>query len=134
MVKLFIIKNKTANVYNKYSYITDRVVKKGSTIGIYIYSVHTNPDIWGPDADKFNPDNFLPDNVATRHPYSFIPFSAGPRNCIGYRYATIVIKVALSKVLRQYRFKTDLKLNDLTYEMGVTAKLNQKHMIMIEKR
>lgn len=52
----------------------------------------TNPilkqrkDIWGDDVDEFNPEHFLPEKVSQRHPYSFLPFSGGSRNCIGKFY------------------------------------------------
>jgi len=57
-------------------------VPKGTTTLIVPWSMHMNKNIY-PDPDTFDPDRFLPENSVNRHPFAFIPFSAGSRNCIG---------------------------------------------------
>jgi len=73
--------------------IGDVLVPKGSTVVVNIYNLHRNPEYW-PEPLKFDPERFA-EGKTLKHPFSYVPFSAGPRNCIGQRFA-ILEAVALS--------------------------------------
>lgn len=57
-------------------------VPKNSTVVIPQFFIHRDSKYYD-NPDTFNPDNFLPEKCAQRHFYSFVPFSAGPRSCVG---------------------------------------------------
>lgn len=58
------------------------LIPAGSIATVVIGGIHRNKKYYK-NPDKFDPDRFLPENMANRHPYSYVPFSAGSRNCIG---------------------------------------------------
>lgn len=110
------------------------IVPKGTIIGQIFYRLHRWKDIWGPDAEYFNPDHFLPEVAAKRHPLSFTPFGYGQRACIGQTQAIINVKLQLVHILSKFKFSTDLKMEDLTYKFTLSMNLNQKHMVRVHKR
>ncbi|KHJ42753.1 unspecific monooxygenase [Trichuris suis] len=85
-------------------------IEKGMHILADVWSIHYNKDIWGPDADEFVPERFAEDQLHSLHPLAWIPFGAGPRRCIGERFALLEMKLTLARLLRKYR----IFLNDRT--------------------
>ena len=78
-------------------------ITKGMEVQIPIYALHHDPDAWE-DPEKFDPERFRGPAKDTHHAFQFLPFGAGPRNCIGRRFAMMEIKVALVKILMKYKF------------------------------
>ncbi|XP_058462358.1 cytochrome P450 4d2-like [Malaya genurostris] len=82
--------------------IDGATIHAGVDIAILIYAMHNNPEVF-PNPKKFDPERFNEENSSKRHPYSYIPFSAGARNCIGQKYAMLEVKATLVKLLGSYR-------------------------------
>lgn len=85
-------------------------VPAGMTVSIPIYAIHRDP-LNFEDADTFVPERFLSngdgEGSALRHPWCFLPFGGGPRNCLGIRLAILEAKLCIAQVLRRYRFHVD---------------------------
>lgn len=81
------------------------VLPAGTSVHISMLGLHHNAEVWE-SPEKFNPDRFLPGGKR-RHPYAFIPFSAGARSCIGKHFAMDEMKVVLSMILLKYRLLKD---------------------------
>ncbi|XP_038050777.1 leukotriene-B4 omega-hydroxylase 3-like [Patiria miniata] len=74
----------------------------GTLVAFNIYQLHHNPTVWGDDHMEFKPSRFLPENFAKIDPFGYLPFSAGPRNCIGQHFAHNQVKVMAARILRRF--------------------------------
>ncbi|XP_061005531.1 CCAAT/enhancer-binding protein zeta-like [Dama dama] len=83
-----------------------RVIPKGVICLISIFGTHHNPSVW-PDPEVYDPFRFEPENIKGRSPLAFIPFSAGPRNCIGQTFAMTEMNVVLALTLLRFRVLPD---------------------------
>ncbi|CAG2109669.1 unnamed protein product [Medioppia subpectinata] len=92
---------------------TGITVFEGQAVEIPIYAIHHSEDYY-PNPEMFIPDRFLPENRHKIIPYTYLPFSSGPRNCIGMRFALMEAKLGLAHIIRRFQFtrspQTDVPL------------------------
>ncbi|MBA0577251.1 hypothetical protein Golob_027910 [Gossypium lobatum] len=108
--------NETLRLYSPVAAVI-RKIKKEVRLGklvlpanleilIPIIALHHDPQLWGDDVHLFKPERFV-EGIASATKYNsaaFIPFSMGPRSCVGMSFATTETKVALSMILQRYAF------------------------------
>ncbi|KAI9323171.1 cytochrome P450 [Dichotomocladium elegans] len=82
------------------------LVKAGTISQINVFAMHRNPDVY-PDPERFDPDRFTPEEEQKRSRFAWLPFSNGPRACIGMAFALQEAKVVLSMFLHRYKFCYD---------------------------
>lgn len=83
----------------------NRTLPAGCNMIVPVYFMGHNSDLF-PDAETFNPERSFKSSIndSVNH-FAYIPFSAGPRNCIGQRFAMMEMKSIVSKILRYYVLK-----------------------------
>lgn len=113
--------------------IAGHEVPAGATVAAIVYMIHRDPNHW-PEPEVFRPDRFLAANCNGRHPYAFIPFSAGPRNCIGQKFAIQEEKAVLASLFRKYKV-TSLKPRDkLRLQASLILKSQEPIPVKLELR
>lgn len=80
-------------------------IPEGTVTLIPAYVLHRDPEYW-PEPEEFRPERFSKENKEAIDPYIFLPFGAGPRNCIGMRFALLTLKMAVVVLLQRYSFRT----------------------------
>lgn len=102
---------------------------KGQIVAIPIHAIHHCAEYY-PEPYKFNPERFLPENRHLLTPYTYLPFSAGPRNCIGSRFALLEAKLALVKIMMQFKF-VRTERTKVPLEYTIHRNLNQAKEIIV---
>ncbi|KAH9561112.1 hypothetical protein CY35_05G002100 [Sphagnum magellanicum] len=103
----------------------DIFVPKGLILEIPTIQIHQNPTLWGEDAMEFNPNRFAKGvSKACQDPQGFIPFSFGPRYCIGQNLAMLQSKLIVAKVLSRFQLSVSPNyIHNPQYLALLTAKL-----------
>lgn len=109
------------------------VIPAGATVAISPLQLHRRGDLY-PNPLKFDPDNFLPEKTQSRNFYSFIPFAAGPRSCVGRKYAMLKLKILLSTILRNYRVRSPVLEDDFKLQGDIILKRADGFRLFIEPR
>ncbi|CAG8661128.1 1667_t:CDS:10, partial [Ambispora leptoticha] len=107
-------------------------VPAGTEVIPNAYYIHTDKDLWGPDALEFVPERWL---VSERIPKdAFYPFSAGSRNCIGQNFALLEMRLIIASLVRRYEF-SDIPGQPLDISHFITPTLtNHQYNILMNLR
>ncbi|KAL8900246.1 MAG: hypothetical protein Q9207_005786 [Kuettlingeria erythrocarpa] len=110
--------NETLRIHSTSSLGLPRVVPPGPgvTVGTHhfppltvlsvpSYTIHHSPSIWGPDAHEFNPDRWAEGSIAEKQKAAFIPFSHGPRACVGRNVAEMELALIVGTVVKGFEFE-----------------------------
>jgi len=80
------------------------VLPAETTLAVVTYALHRRPDFW-PDPERFDPERFTPDQTRDRDFFAYLPFAAGPRNCVGGEMAMLEVQLILVAILRRFRMR-----------------------------
>uniref|UniRef100_A0A8D3EAB0 unspecific monooxygenase n=1 Tax=Scophthalmus maximus TaxID=52904 RepID=A0A8D3EAB0_SCOMX len=83
--------------------IKDITILKDMVVLVPVYALHHDPELW-PEPEEFKPERFSKENKQSITPYTYLPFGVGPRNCLGMRFALVILKLGLVEVLQNYSF------------------------------
>ncbi|MFI6461507.1 cytochrome P450 [Streptomyces sp. NPDC050528] len=93
-------------------------MRRGAWALILTPMLHRDPEVWGADAEEFDPDRFDAKAVRSRAPHTFKPFGTGARACIGRQFALHEATLVLGLLLRRYELRPEPG-----YQLRVTERL-----------
>ena len=96
------------------------------------YMLHRHPAFWS-DPEEFRPQRFAGIDAKERHRFAFLPFSVGPRHCIGENMAMFEMLVHLNRMVRSFRL-TRLDVGPIELEAQINLRPRSSLMMRVEVR
>ena len=110
-------------------------VPAGADLLMSPYVVHRHPEYWT-DPEEFRPERFAPEVISGTHRYAFIPFSAGPRHCVGETFALYEMALHIYHAARAYRLRSArsgaLRIDAM--EARINLRVREDLMMSVERR
>lgn len=91
-------------------------VPKGHEVIFSVYTLHRDPEVFGPDADEFRPERW----GKIRPSWAYLPFNGGPRICIGQQFALTEAGYTITRIMQQFETIESRDPNPWTEGLGLT--------------
>jgi cytochrome P450 len=96
-------------------------VRSGDVVMPYFYGAHRHPAFWS-DPERFDPDRFSAERAKGRNPWSYVPFAAGQRQCIGNMFSLVETAVLLAQLFRRLHVEVDPSVRQVKPVASVTVR------------
>ncbi|GAB9475628.1 Cytochrome p450 [Globisporangium polare] len=109
-------------------------IAKGTRVVLCTYALGRSKEAWGEDALEFKPERWFDNDTGkliSQPPFKFMPFWAGPRQCIGMKFAMMEMKCTLAVLLSQFEFKTEEDPWSVTYDPALTMSVKGPMMVNV---
>ena len=106
-------------------------IAKGATIMVPIMYMHHHPDYWD-NPDEFNPDRFKNVNVDKELKWIYMPFSEGPRKCIGNNFAMLEMIIITTMLSKEFKIQIE-NMENIKIHNGITSRPKEDIFARIEK-
>ncbi|KAI1306071.1 Cytochrome P450 4V2 [Halotydeus destructor] len=109
------------------------VVPAGTQVGVFPYIIHRN-ETHRSEPEVFDPKRFSPEASRHRHPFSYVPFSAGPRNCIGMKFALLEAKAMVASIFRTFKVTSLQPRNGIRISPSMILRSQLPIPVKLERR
>ncbi|XP_055604938.1 cytochrome P450 4d2-like [Uranotaenia lowii] len=113
--------------------IDQLVIPKGTSVMVMVQTMHLDPRLF-PEPKRFDPERFTEEAISKRHPYSYLPFGAAPRLCVGQKYAMVELKLLLTLLLAKFKFLPCDSGNRVQVEVSLTLTTKTGVNVKVESR
>ncbi|XP_018909245.2 cytochrome P450 4V2 [Bemisia tabaci] len=108
-------------------------IPEGATVALSIYCLHRDPKYF-PNPNTFDPERFNSDNNTGRHPFAYVPFAAGVRNCIGQKFALMEEKIVVSYILRNFIIESLYGMDELELSFDLVLRSQKPLDVKLKPR
>ena len=84
--------------------ISGRMYPEGCILSVPTFTIHRDPEVWGPDVDVYRPERWFEEDKKERMLLTFNAFSYGPRACVGKNLANMELQLIIGTIFRRFDF------------------------------